>query len=174
MSPAPPAESRITERWPLAYVGIAAVALALITLLALYLMRGSHLELRGSIRNVRTVASDETHTIAIADFDVTNVADYPFVVRTVTLSLAGPDGKMLEGTTVAEIDARRVFEYYPQLGAKNDTLLSKETVAPHQTKLRMIAAQFELPEAAVKQSRRLNIRIRELDGAESEIEKRLK
>ena len=71
---------------------------------------------------------------------------------------------------MSELDARRLFEYYPQLGQKyNDSLLMKNKLAPHQTFDRMIAARFEAPESALESRKNLTVRIVDLDGPTSEL-----
>lgn len=66
---------------------------------------------------------------------------------------------------ISEVDARRLFDYYPVLGQKfNDSLLIRTKIKPHETMDRMLAARFEVPEKDLQARRQLRIRIEELDG----------
>jgi hypothetical protein len=79
-------------------------------------------------------------------------------------------GRTLDGAVVSEMDAKRVFQYYPLLGQKyNDTLLVRTKIAPHQSMDRMVAARFEIPEKQLQDRKQLRIWIEDVDGAVSEI-----
>lgn len=148
--------------------GVALVAL--IVAAVLYVQRGAHIELSGSILKVRTAAMDDYSAVAIVDFRFANPADYAFVVRRVEVSVLGADGHTYEGMTVSEVDARRLFEYYKLLGQKfNDSLLPGHKIGPKQTQDRMIAARFEMPESLLQARRNLKIRIEDVDGPASEL-----
>ena len=150
-------------------VGLGVVACAVSVML--YLQRGAHIELKGSVLKVRTQAMDETSSVAIIDFRFVNPSNYPFVVKQVDVTLEDKDGKMLEGMPVSELDARRLFEYYPALGQKyNDSLLMRNKLPAHESLDRMTAVRFEAPEAAVQSRRKLTVRIVDLDGASSELQ----
>src|SRR5437588_4821587 len=111
-------------------VGLVVVACAVGGVL--YMQRGAHIELDGKILKVRTKAMDEASSVVVVDFRFTNPSNYNFVVREVGVSIEDRDGKILDGSQVSELDARRLFEYYPQLGQKyNDSLLMKNKLAPH-------------------------------------------
>ena len=104
------------------------------------------------------------------DFRLVNPADFPFVVRRVDVTLEDPSGKTVEGTLVADVDAKKLFEYYPLLGPKyNDSLLMKARINPRQSLDRMVTVRFEIPEKEVQNRKRLKIHIEDLDGAVSEI-----
>ncbi len=157
--------------WAFLLVGIAAAS-ALVGLL-LYWNRGAHIELKGSIQKVRTLASDESSAVVIADFRFVNPADYPFVVRKVDVFLEDADGQTLEGMVVSDIDAKRLFEYYPTLGQKyNPSLVMNAKIAPHASLDRMIAAQFKIAEEKAQARKSLRIRVEDVDGAVSEIVER--
>jgi hypothetical protein len=149
-------------------VGLAVVAGGLATVL--YLNRGSHIELKGAIKKVRTLPVEDTGSIAIIDFHLINPGDYAFVVKRAVVTLTTQDGQKLEGTNIAEIDARRLFEYYPTLGQKfNSTLLAKERIGPKETPDRMLAVRFDVPEARIQMPKEIRIRIDDVDGAYSEL-----
>jgi len=154
--------------WAFLLVGIAAAS-ALVGAL-LYWNRGAHIELKGSILKVRTLASDPASTVVFADFRFVNPADYPFVVRKVELFLEDGAGQTLEGMGVSDVDAKRLFEYYPTLGQKyNPSLIMNARIAPHASLDRMIAAQFRISEEKVQARKSLRIRVEDVDGAVSEM-----
>ncbi len=158
--------NRRTAFFILIGLAVAAGALSLV----LYLTRGSHLELKGSVQKFRTLAVEENNSIAIIDFRFINPSDYTFVVKKVTVTLTTADGQKLEGANIAELDARRVFEYHPALGQKfNETLRVKEKLGSRQTLDRMIAVSFSAPEAKLQSARQIRVRIDDVDGASSEI-----
>jgi hypothetical protein len=149
-------------------VGIALVGLAVVWVF--YIQRGAHLELKGSILKVRTLAPDDSSSVAVIDFRFTNAADFPWMVRAVDVSAIDSAGARVEGYTISEADAARLFEYYPLLGQKfNDSLVARTRIQPHQTLDRMISARFEIPEAQLRSRKRLQIRVEDVDGAVSEI-----
>jgi len=136
----------------------------------LYMLRGEHIDLKGSVLKVRTQAMDEKSSVAIIDFRFVNPADYPFVVKEVIVSIEDKDGKTWEGQPVSELDARRLFEYYPQLGQKfNESLMMRDKIMGRQSMDRMIATRFEVPEATVESRKKLTIRIVDVDGPVAEL-----
>ena len=126
---------------------------------------GAHIELTGKILKVRTAPIDETSSVAAADFRVTDPADYPFMAKSVTLTLIDAAGKRIEGTPISEPDAKRIFEAIPLLGPKyNASMIINERVAPHATVDRMTSARFEVPDATLQARKNLILRIEEVDG----------
>ncbi|HPQ17492.1 MAG TPA: hypothetical protein PLP04_19860, partial [Bryobacteraceae bacterium] len=83
---------------PFAGIGIALVAIAIAAVL--YVQRGAHVVLKGSVQKVRTLALDENSSAAVIDFRATNPSDYPFIVREVSVVLVEPDGTTHEGLVV--------------------------------------------------------------------------
>lgn len=147
------------------FVGIGIVAVVIAVLVIFYIQRGAHVELRGSVQKVRTLALDENSSAAMIDFRVVNPSDYPFVVREASITLLEPGGKTFAGTIIADVDARRLFEYYPALGPKyNDSLVIKTKVSPRQTLDCMLAVRFDIPEKQLQARQGLRIRIEEIDG----------
>jgi hypothetical protein len=150
--------------------GIGLVVIAIAVAAILYIQRGAHVELKGAILKVRTLALEDNSSLAVADFRFANNSDYPFVVRSVDMSVTGPDGQTYQGTPVSEVDAKRLFEYYPVLGQKfNDTLLARDHIAAHHSEDRMLAARFEIPIARLDARKNLKIRIEDVDGPVSEL-----
>jgi hypothetical protein len=140
-----------------------------------FMQREAHIELRGSILKVRTQAMDENSAVAVVDFRFVNPSKYPFVVRQVDVSIEDKDGKAIEGSPVSEMDAQRLFQYFPQLGQKfNDSLLMRNKIPPRQSMDRMIVARFEVPEAALQSRKRVMVRVVDLDGPTSEIQEERK
>lgn len=154
----------------LLFLGLGLMVAGGIVGFSLFSTRGSRMVLDLRIQKVRTMAADEKSSILIADFHVDNPADYRYVVRTVELKVETPDGKTHEGMVVSEVDAKRVFDAYPLLGPKyNQTLLTRENLAPKQSADRMIAARFEIPESALQGRKRLTLRVEDVDGQVTEI-----
>jgi hypothetical protein len=137
----------------------------------LWMQRGAHIDLKGAILKVRTQAMDENSSVAIVDFRFANPSNYPFVVRQVDGIIADKDGKELEGSPVSELDARRLFEYFPVLGQKyNDSLLMRDKIPGRASMDRMIAFRFEAPESALESRKKLTIRIVDVDGPVAELQ----
>ena len=152
-------------------VGIACIAMAVAAIL--YMQRGAHMEIPGKVLKVRTAPLDENNSAAVLDFRLTNDSDYAAVVGTVTVVLEDQAGGELEGQTAADIDARRMMEGIPLLGQKyNDTLITKEKIAPHATIDRMVAAGFRVPEARLEARKRFVVKVEEIDGRVFEIRER--
>ena len=136
----------------------------------LFMQRGAHIDLKGAILKVRTQAMDENSAVAVIDFRFVNPSNYPFVVREVKVSLVDKDGKTLDGQPVSELDARRLFQYYPQLGQKfNDSLVMRDKIMARQSMDRMTCARFEVPESVIETRRKLILRIVDVDGPEAEL-----
>ena len=139
----------------------------------LYLNRGAHLELEGHIQNVRVHPLDRNSSLLIADFRVYNSSDQPFAVRSVDVFVDPAGGSAIEGTTVPEVDARRILEAMPELGPRyNPGLIARDRVQSKETTDRMVAARFEVPASELTARRNVRIRITEIDGATSEIEEK--
>lgn len=149
-------------------IGIAVIAIAVAGVF--YVQRGAHIELKGSILKVRTQALDENSTAVVVDFRFANPSDYPFAVRSVEVTIDDNQGHTYEGTPVAEVDAKRLFEYYKFLGPKyNDSLLPRDRIPAHQSVDRMIAVRFDGPVALIDGRKNLKVKVEEVDGAVSEI-----
>ncbi len=151
--------------------GLAVVVVAIGAVL--FMQRGAHIELKGSILKVRTAAMDDSSSVAVVDFRFANPASYPFVVRSVDVSIIGADGNVYQGKPVSEVDAQRLFQFYKLLGQKyNDSLLMRDKIGARRTEDRMIAARFEIPERLLSARKNLKIRIEDVDGPVSELAER--
>ena len=131
----------------------------------LFTTRNAHVNLDGKILKVRTMPTDEKNSIVVVDFRVTNDSSVPFMAKEAFIYVTGPDGKEVEGQTVARRDMDRVFEYYKMLGPKyNEALIIKDRVKPGEKMDRMVAASFELPETDVRNRKALKLRLVDIDG----------
>ena len=145
--------------------GIGVVCIAIAAWWVVHMQRGAYIDLPGKVLKVRTAPLDETSAVAVIDFRVSNPADYPFVVRKVTVAMEDGAGNESEGATVSEVDARQVFQAIPLLGQKfNDTLLMRDAIPPHNSWDRMVAARFEVPVAKLEARKRFVVRVEEVDG----------
>ena len=135
----------------------------------LYMNRGSHVELKGEILKVRTLA-DGDGTIVFADFRVTNAAAYPFVVSAVKMTMETPDNEVATAVVFSKSDVEKATRYLKLLGPKyNDVLSIQDRIPPVQTVDRMAAGRFPFPPKFFQQRKTLRLRIEEVDGAASEI-----
>ena len=113
---------------------------------------------------------DENSSVAVIDFRVENASDVLVVVGDVMATLEEPGGKTAEGAVVAEMDAQRLFQYYPILGQKYlDTLKMHDRLKPRETLDRMIAVRFEIPQARLDARKNLKRRVEDVDGPAGEI-----
>ena len=144
-------------------VGIAIVVIAVAVIF--HAQSGAHIELTGKILKVRTAPIDENSSVAAVDFRVTDPADYPFMAKSVTLVVVDASGKQIEGSTVSEPDAKRIFDAIPLLGPKyNVSMIIGERIAPHATVDRMSSARFEVADSVLEGRKNLILRIEEVDG----------
>ena len=154
----------------LKYAGIALGVLVVVIAVIVFLNRGSHVVVEGSIQQVRVQEMDKKSAVALVDFRFTNPSNYPLIVRTITMVVVDRDGLRHEGMTVSEADTDRLFQYFPLLGQKfNRTLKIRDRVEAHQSMDRMLCARFEVPDSTIETRRQILIRVEDVDGAISEI-----
>lgn len=152
------------------YLGGGLAVVAVILGFVFFGSKGAHIRLEGSVQKVRMLPTDEKSAVVVVDFRFANPANYPFVVRTVQVFADMKSGDPIEGMSVSDVDAKRMFDYYAELGPKyNDSLLIRDKIAPRSTLDRMVAARFDVPEARLDQRARIRIRVEDVDGASSEI-----
>jgi hypothetical protein len=145
--------------------GIGLVCVAIAIGIILFMQRGAHLDLPGSVLKVRTATIEEGSAIAMIDFRVSNTSDYPAVVRTVRVYAEAKNGGRLEGTVISDIDSQRVFDGIPLLGKKyNKSLVLQDKIPGHAMWDRMIGARFDIPEDQFQQRKRVIVSIEEIDG----------
>jgi hypothetical protein len=136
----------------------------------LFVTRGTHLELTGSLRKMRVAALSPTRTVVVLDFRATNVSDYPFVVKTVEVEVTLANGKKEIGQFVPEVDAKTLFPALPALGDKLAVSIGTgEKIGKQQTVERMAAASFVLPESDLTGRKDVVLRLRDVDGPVSEL-----
>lgn len=149
----------------LIFAGIGLVALAIAVVVILAGNKGAHLQLDGKIMKVRTGALGDGNSIAVMDFRVNNPSDVPFVVREVDISLEKANGETEEGVTVSKADLKQLFQYNRFLGDQyNDGLGMRDTIAPHSTVDRMVAAHFEVGEQDLEKAKAVHVSIQDVDG----------
>lgn len=152
-------------------IGIAVIAVGMVGVL--YMQRGSRMELPGKMLKVRTAPLDENSSVAVIDFRVTNSSDVLFMVRSVSVELDDNQGKTYQGSVAADMDVKPLFEGVPLLGQKfNDTLLMRQSIPPHTSTDRMVAARFQAPEAMLEARKRFIVRIEEMDRTSFELSER--
>jgi hypothetical protein len=149
----------------LIFFGIGLVALAIAVVVILSANKGSHLELVGKILKVRTGALGDGNSIAVMDFRVENPSDRPFTVRNVEITLEKPDGGMEDGAIISKSDLKKLFQYNRFLGDQyNDGLGLQDTIAPHSTVDRMVAAHFEVGDEELEKGKAVHLSIQDVDG----------
>jgi hypothetical protein len=154
--------------WAFLVVGLLAMSVVVVGIL--HWTRGAHLELKGAVLKVRLQEMDQRSAVAIVDFRFVNPSDQMFQVRTVTVTIEDARGNLAEGRVASELDAQRLFQFYPVLGQKfNDTLRARDKIAARQSMDRMVAVRFEMPDSAIAARKNLRLRIEDVDGAVSEI-----
>jgi hypothetical protein len=158
---------------PLMTFGLAVLVVAAVIAAVFYVQRGSHLELQGRILKVRTAPLDENSSVAVVDFRFQNLADHDFEVLKVTVTMEDSSGAKVDGATISELDAGRLFQAIPLLGQKyNPSLIVRNSIPPHATEDRMIAARFEVPEEKLTKRKQLWLHIQAYSGPVSEIKEK--
>lgn len=151
-------------------VGIGLALVAVAVGFVLYSTRHNSVELKGQILHVRSQEIDPGNTIVILDFRISNPSTQQFVVREVSVSLEDRSGKVTTGDVASEVEAKRLFAYYPVLGEKfNPSLIYKDKLDSAGTMDRMIAARFAVSDDVFGTRKRLHLTIRDVDGPTVEI-----
>lgn len=146
-------------------IGLAVIAVVVYSVMSS--TKGSHLELIGKVVKARTGALDDTHSIAVLDFRVSNPSDIPFVVRQVWVTVEKADGEKLRGDIVPKMNLAQVFEYNKFLGVQyNEALTIKDEVKPHGQIDRMVAASFPIADADLEKSKTIDLWVQDMDGIE--------
>lgn len=152
------------------YAGFAVVGLLLAIAVILFINRGSHVVINGSINNVRTEAMNSSSSVAVIDFQFVNPSNFTFIVRTTEVILEDAAGLEHRANPVSARETERLFQYYPSLGQRqNPSLTMREELEPDQTINRMICALFKVPVETINNRSRLTIRVEDVDGVVSEI-----
>jgi hypothetical protein len=149
----------------LIFFAIAVVAVAIAVGVVVTANKGAHLQLQGKILKVRTGELGEGNSIATMDFRVENPSDKPFVVRNVEITLEQKNGELLDGVTVSKSDLKTLFQYNRFLGDQyNEGLGMRDTIAPHSTVDRMVAAHFEVSDQDLEKAKAVHLSIQDVDG----------
>jgi hypothetical protein len=136
----------------------------------LFSTRHNRVELHGSVLKVRSHSVDAGNTVVIADIRVTNPSTQQFVVEEVEVYIDEEGGEPVKGDVFSEVDANRLLEYYPVLGARyNPNLMIRQKINPGETIDRMIAARFPGIEERFQQRKGMRIVVTDVDGMKTEI-----
>jgi hypothetical protein len=101
----------------------------------------------------------------VLDFRVENPSNIPFVVGNVEVSLEKKNGEMVDGVTTSKSDLKQLFEYNRFLGDRyNEGLGMKDTIAPHSTVDRMVAAHFEVSNQDLDSAKAVHLSLHDVDG----------
>ena len=145
--------------------GIGLLVVASLVTFVFHQQRGAHLEWHGSVLKVRTVALDETSTLLLVDFRLANSADYPTVLRTMTLEMQAADGSVTDGVPIAAADVPRMFSYYKLLGEQFNPVLRDQDRVPAGASLdRMTAFRLPLPFADVERRKGITLHLSDSSG----------
>jgi hypothetical protein len=72
---------------------------------------------------------------------------------------------MADGITVSKGDLKRLFQYNRFLGDQyNDGLGLQDTIPPHATVDRMVAAHFEVSDEDLEKAKAVHVSIQDVDG----------
>ena len=149
----------------LIFFGVGVLVIAAAVFAILFSHKGAHLVLKGQIMKVRTGALSDQDCIAVLDFRVENPSDVPFVVRQVEVTLDKQDGSSADSSIISKTDLHQLFEYNRFLGDQyNDSLSIKDTVLPHTTVDRMVAARFDISNKDLENAKTIHLSIQDMDG----------
>lgn len=130
---------------------------------------GRYMKLDGAIGRVRVVETGSARNVLVVEFDISNTARVPYVVKDAELEI--PDGAaMLKGETISVQDAQTICQHMPSLNHDcAQPLTTREEIAPGATVRRMVAASFPKTTKELEERKGLRLRIRELDRMETEL-----
>ncbi len=156
----PPFEMR---RLPFGFLFLAAALLALLP------GCGRYMKLDGSIGRVRVVETGSPRNVLVVEFDVTNTASVPYVVKEASMEITGRSGPQA-GDTIAVQDVQTLCKHMASLNHDcAQPLTAREEIAPGATVRRLVAASFPVTAAELRERTGLLLRIRELDRMETEL-----
>ncbi len=149
----------------LVFLGIGLVIIAVLLFGGLLTTRNAHPNMEGKILKVRTMPTDEKNSIVVVDFRVSNHGNVPWVIQEAFISVVTPEGKTVEGMTVARDDMNRIFDAYKLLGPKyNEVLVIRDRVSKDQSLDRMVAAAMPIPESELRDRKSITVRLQDVDG----------
>ena len=145
--------------------GIGLLLVAVVITLVLHQQRGARLEWHGSVLKVRTAPMDETSTVMLVDFRLTNTADYATVLRTMSLEVETANGSVAEGVPIAASDVPRMFEFYKLLGEQYNPVLRDQDKVPAASSFdRMTAFRVPAPFADVEHRKSITLHLADSTG----------
>lgn len=146
-----------------------AAILATAALLALVAGCGRYMKLDGAIGRVRVVETGSQRNVLVVEFDVTNTASVPYVVKEAELEISDGDGAR-KGDTIAVQDIQTICRHMASLNHDcAQPLAPREAIAPGAAVRRMVAASFPVTAKELRERTGLLLRIRELDRMETEL-----
>ena len=150
--------------------GIGVGCLIVVVAGILFMQRGARLDLPGHFLKVRTAPLSDDASVVVIDFRISNTSDFPAVIRNVLIYDEDKSGARVAGRTVADPDAKRIFEGIPLLGEKyNKSLILEDKIPGKATWDRMISATFEIPDPKLAERKRFVVSVEEIDGKIFEI-----
>lgn len=124
----------------------------------------------GEILKVRSVELSPHNIFVVADFRIRNSSGVPFVLKDATLFVVKPDGKELDGHTMAKSEADDVFKYFPLAGPKFNQVLGLRDKVPGKVSIdRMMSATFPAEEKDVAGRKSLRLHLTDADGKEFDL-----
>lgn len=133
--------------------------------LGVLLNRSSQVRLEGQILKVRTIATDDSDTIAVVDLRIANPAKALFQVDWVKLEARLAEGGVQEGTPVTQIDLDRLLAYNKLAGPRyTEVLKERSRIRGGERVDRTVAASFHLTEKQLQSRANLEVKIRDADG----------
>lgn len=128
------------------------------------------LAVNGEILKVRTVELSPHNIFVAADFRIRNESGVTFVLKDATLFVTKPDGKELDGHTLAKTEADDVFKFFPLAGPKyNQALGLRDKVGAKVSIDRMMTATFPAEEKDVVERKSLRLHLTDADGKEFDL-----
>ena len=141
-------------------IGVAIVAVLIAAVF--FKQRGDHLEPAGTILKVRSIASDEQHSIVVLELRIQNDSDVAMRVRDVLMNVKMKDGQEMPGAIISNSDTKQLFTYYPALGEiYNPTLVRDIKISAHQTADFMLAGRIDLPEPQLSERRTISVTVQD-------------
>jgi hypothetical protein len=130
----------------------------------LYMQRGAHIDLPGSMTRIRTVSTGENDALALIDLKLTNPSSYEFVVHNITVVLEKKSGEQFPQEIVSRSDAQRLFDALKDSGPYHPPLYIDATLPPGSTGVYTLAVQFNAPERILQDRKQFLVQIDEING----------
>ena len=141
-------------------IGLAIVAVLIAVVF--FKQRGDHLEPTGSILKVRSIASDEQHSIVVLELRIQNDSDVAMRVRDLSMKVEMKDGHEMPGVLISKPDTKQLFTYYPALGEiYNQSLVRDTKIGAHETADFMLAGRIDLPESQLAERRTISVAVQD-------------